>query len=163
MIYLLSQSIIIGILATLLMDLFSYLRKKMTQIPPANYAFVGRWVLTWFDGQYWHKNITQSTAKSGETIVGWTMHYLTGIVFVCFFLILNDLGFYPINLLSSIAYGLMTTLAPFIILQPAFGFGYFAQQTPQPQQAIKNSLTAHLLFGFGLYLSYLIFTHLLTL
>lgn len=157
------QSIIIGILATLFLDLFSYLRKILFQTKPTNFGFVGRWVLTWFDGQYWHKNITQSTAKSGEMIVGWTVHYLTGIVFVWFFLMLSDLGFYPVNLLSSIVYGLITTLAPFVILQPAFGFGYFAQQTPQPKLAMKNSLISHFIFGLGIYLSYLQCTYLLTL
>ncbi|EPF77179.1 DUF2938 family protein [Acinetobacter rudis] len=153
---LLIQSIIIGILATLFLDVFSYLRKKITQTKPANYAFVGRWVLSWFDGTFKHQNIAQAAAKPGELIVGWGVHYVTGIIFVWCYLMLSSLGFYPVNLLTSIVYGLLTTLAPFLILQPAFGFGYFAQLTPQPKQARKNSLIAHFVFGLGIYLSYLL-------
>lgn len=160
---LLIHSIIIGILATFLMDIFAYLREKISKVKPLNYAFVARWILGWFDGQYWHKNIAQSPSKSGEIIIGWFFHYLIGIIWVSLFLFLNTLGLYSIHLFSSIAYGLITVFVPFLIMQPAFGFGYFAQRTPHPKQAMKNSLISHSVFGIAIYLSYLFFSHLLTL
>ncbi len=42
---------------------------------------------------------------------------------------------------------------PFFVMQPALGLGVMAVNTAKPNQARLKTLTTHLLFGVGLYLS----------
>lgn len=49
--------------------------------------------------------------------------------------------------------GGLTLFAPFIILQPALGFGIAASQTPRPSLARLLSVLTHLAWGFGLYIA----------
>ena len=46
---------------------------------------------------------------------------------------------------------------PFLLMQPAFGLGVAAAKTPAPWQARLKSLSSHLVFGVGLYLSALVY------
>jgi Protein of unknown function (DUF2938) len=41
----------------------------------------GRWIGHLIDGQFVHDNTTKSAHVSGERIIGWTFHYLIGILF----------------------------------------------------------------------------------
>jgi len=63
--------------------------------------------------------------------------------------------------LPALAFGLVTTLAPFLVMQPAFGFGIAASKTPKPSQARLKSLMTHTVFGRGLYLWALLLRHVL--
>ncbi|WP_350307710.1 DUF2938 family protein [Photorhabdus viridis] len=49
--------------------------------------------------------------------------------------------------------GAISTVAPFFIMQPCFGFGFAASKTPKPHVTGLRSLVAHVSFGIGLYLS----------
>lgn len=51
------------------------------------------------------------------------------------------------------ATGLGSTLASFVVMQPAFGIGVAASKTPNPTVARLRSLRAHAIYGLGLYLS----------
>ena len=49
--------------------------------------------------------------------------------------------------------GVVTVLAPFLIMQPGMGAGIAASRTPRPGAARLQSLITHAVFGFGLYLA----------
>lgn len=49
--------------------------------------------------------------------------------------------------------GLLTLFAPFMILQPAFGFGIAASRTPRPWLARLLSVLTHVAYGLGLYIA----------
>ncbi|WP_434525648.1 DUF2938 family protein [Photorhabdus asymbiotica] len=55
------------------------------------------------------------------------------------------------TLLPALAMGIISTIAPFFLMQP--GFGFAAAKTPQPNVARLRSLVAHTSFGVGIYLS----------
>lgn len=57
------------------------------------------------------------------------------------------------TLATALLSGVVTLFAPFLILQPAFGFGVAASRTPRPWLARSLSLLAHLAYGIGLYLA----------
>jgi hypothetical protein len=54
--------------------------------------------------------------------------------------------------IPAIVFGFATVLAPFCIMQPAFGLGFAASKTPNPMQSRLRSLMNHAAFGVGLYL-----------
>ena len=54
--------------------------------------------------------------------------------------------------IPAIAFGVVTVLAPFLIMQPSFGLGLAAAKTLNPTQARLRSLMNHTAFGVGLYL-----------
>jgi hypothetical protein len=54
---------------------------------------------------------------------------------------------------SAFAFGLITVLVPFLIMQPAMGAGIAATNTPEPWLNRLKSLINHGIFGCGLYLA----------
>ena len=147
------SAIFIGLGATLTFDLWALFLKLAFKITPSNICLVGRWLSYMPEGIFKHSNIVVSPAKSAECIVGWIAHYIFGITFAIIFVVLvgNDWLQHP-TLIPSIVYGIATVLAPFFIMQPAFGFGFAASNTPNPTQARIRSLMNHTAFGVGLYL-----------
>lgn len=57
------------------------------------------------------------------------------------------------SLTGGLLAGGLTLFAPFIILQPALGFGIAASQTPRPWLARLLSVLTHLAWGCGLYIA----------
>ncbi len=140
--------------ATLCMDGWALLQKKALGIPSLNYALVGRWVLWMPRGIIVHRPITASAAMKGETVTGWMLHYLIGIGLAYLPALMAGRAWLT-NPSPGIALltGLCSIAAPFLIMQPALGFGIAASKTPRPTKARALSLLAHLIFGAGLYLA----------
>lgn len=153
------KAVITGIGATLIMDLWSLFQKHVLKIPPLSYALVGRWILSLLQGKLRHHTILSTSQVRGEILTGWIFHYLTGILFALIPLLLNGrLWFHEPSLFTGVLTGLLTLSAPFLILQPAFGFGIAASRTPRPWLARLLSLLTHLVFGIGLYVTAAVLT-----
>lgn len=56
------QAVLIGIGATLIMDLWAWLQRRVFGIPSLNYALVARWVLYMPQGKLMHAPIMASEA-----------------------------------------------------------------------------------------------------
>jgi uncharacterized membrane protein YagU involved in acid resistance len=85
--------------------------------------------------------------------LGLVAHYLIGTVFALVFVFLaSESWLERPTLLPALAFGVVTTLVPFLIMQPSFGLGIAASKVPNPNQARLKSLMTHTLFGVGLYL-----------
>lgn len=151
-IILLTQSFIIGILSTLIMDFNSLLIQNIFKIKSLNYAWLGRWLLSISDKKLIHQNIMQTPIKKYEKQLGWFLHYLIGILWVFIFLYICKQYNFDLNLKNSLIFSILTTLIPFLILQPLFGFGFFASKTPNQIMSLINSMIAHLSFGIGIYI-----------
>jgi hypothetical protein len=84
--------------------------------------------------------------------VGWIAHYVIGAVYaiVLVALVSGNWLAQP-TLLPALFFGVVTVLAPFLVMQPSFGLGIAASRTPNPTQARLRSLMAHTAFGVGLY------------
>lgn len=144
--------LLIGAGATAVMDLWGIVRKPLLGIPPPNYALVGRWIAHMAHGRFRHKSITASSRKRGESIIGWTVHYLTGVAFAA--LLIGIWGEPWINhptVGPALAVGIGTIAAPFLLMQPGMGAGIAASRTPHPSSARLQSLVTHTVFGIGLY------------
>jgi len=144
---------LIGLGATLTTDLLALFLKLAFKITAPNYCLVGRWLRYMPEGTFKHSNIASAPQKSAECMVGWIAHYIIGVTFAIAFLALvgNSWLQHP-TLIPAIAFGVITVLVPFFIMQPAFGLGFAASKTPNPTQARLRSLMNHAVFGLGLYL-----------
>ncbi|MGG5576146.1 DUF2938 domain-containing protein [Myroides sp. C15-4] len=150
---LLGYALFIGVAATIFMDIYAIFVRKAFKIPSLNYAFLGRWIAHFKNGVFTHKTIIQAQPMAGEKTIGWCAHYLIGITFAFVLLLITGVEWLEQpTLLPALAVGIGTTVAPFFMMQPAFGFGIAAAKTPQPNTARSRSLLTHTIYGIGLYI-----------
>lgn len=148
------RAILIGTGATAIMDLWAVALKHALGVPSLDYAMVGRWIGHFRQGRFRHQRIGAAAPVRGERLIGWAAHYAIGIVFAGLLLLVwgQDWAIRP-TLLPALIVGLVTVAAPFFLMQPGMGAGIAASKTPKPNIARLRSLTTHVVFGFGLYLS----------
>lgn len=146
--------ILVGIGATLVMDLWSIFLRRAFGIASLSFCLVGRWLGHMPAGKFAHASIAGASKKPAECALGWTAHYLIGIIFALLLVILGSGEWleHP-SLLPALLFGIATVLLPFLVMQPAFGLGIAAAKTANPTQARIKSLMTHAMFGIGLYLS----------
>lgn len=150
-------SLLLGIGATVVMDLWALLLKHGFGIKGLDYAFVGRWVLHMGRGTFRHASITAATPMPLERPLGWAVHYGTGVLFAAVLACaVGPEWMKAPTPLPALAVGIGSIIAPFFIMQPAFGFGFAASRTPAPWKARLKSLVTHTVFGMGLYLTALL-------
>lgn len=151
---LLADAVLIGAGATLLIDLWALLLRRVFSIRSLDYCLLGRWVLHIRRGVVRHDNIGAAERQPHECPVGWTTHYLIGATFAVIFVLLASEGWLTRpTLLPALAFGIATVVVPFFTMQPSFGLGIAASKTPHPNRARLKSLMTHTVFGVGLYLS----------
>lgn len=145
-------AIAIGVGATLVMDLWMSLRKRLFGIAALDYALVGRWFAYLPRGRFRHTPIAASPPVPGERIVGLLAHHASGIVFAGLLLAAFGLDWtLQPTLLPALAVGIGSVAAPFLLMQPGMGMGIAARLAPRPAFARLNSLLTHAVFGVGLY------------
>ncbi|MEZ4869493.1 MAG: DUF2938 domain-containing protein [Caldilineaceae bacterium] len=147
------KTILIGLGATLTFDLWALLLKYAFNIAPSDICVVGRWICYMPAGIFRHANLRTATLRSSECLIGWSAHYLIGTMFaITFVTLVGENWLHQPKLLPALLFGVVTVLAPFLIMHPAFGLGLAAAKSPNPTQARVRSLMNHAAFGCGLYL-----------
>jgi len=147
-------TLLIGIGATAVTDLWGFARKLLLGKAPPNYALVGRWIAHMIHGRFRHDAIATSAPLRGEHIIGWTAHYLIGIAFAAVLIgIWGPAWIQQPTMGPALIVGIGTVAAPFLLMQPGMGAGIAASRTPRPAAARLQSLITHTVFGLGLYAS----------
>lgn len=147
------KSVILGIGATLTLDLWTLFLQHAFKVTPPSFCMVGRWLLYMPEGIFRHSHIGSTPQKHGECTVGWIAHYLTGIAFAVGFIAFAGWDWLrQPTLIPALVFGTATVLAPFFIMQPSLGLGIAASKTSNPLQARLRSFLNHFVFGIGLYL-----------
>ena len=82
------DALAIGVGATAVMDVWAVALKRFWCIPSLNLAMVGRWVGHLPRGNFTHVNIAQAAPVRDEAILGWTAHYVIGVLFAAVLLAL---------------------------------------------------------------------------
>lgn len=141
----------IGVGATAVMDLIAALRARLTGRHGLDYALFGRWVLLMRAGQWRHESIAAAPAQRGERAFGWLLHYVIGAIWALPMLWLVQAGWGLAA--AALLMGLGSVLAPWLLMQPAFGMGIAARRLPNPGAARLGSLLSHLAFALGLWIS----------
>jgi hypothetical protein len=148
-----SRVIVIGVGATIVMDLWALLLRQFG-IPSLNFAFLGRWLGHLVEGQWVHESIAKAAPVRGELLMGWCAHYSIGITFAAILLAAFGLEWARSpSLFPALFIGIATVLAPLFVLQPALGAGIASSKTPTPIFNCVKSLVTHTVYGFGLYLA----------
>jgi hypothetical protein len=114
---------------------------------------VGRWFAHLPRGRLQHGAISTSPAVANERLLGWCLHYVVGVGYAMMLLLTCQALSVPVTLIMAAGFGLMTVLAPWLILQPGLGLGRFARNAPNPGKTRLLNVVAHLVFGLGLYVS----------
>ncbi|MGE0046005.1 MAG: DUF2938 family protein [Hyphomonadaceae bacterium] len=144
----------VGFGATLILDLWSLLLTALGA-PFPNYTLIGRWIGHFSRGRFTHAQpVALAPAIAGERLIGWTTHYVIGILYAELLVALVGSSWLSApTVLPALIFGLGTVVAPFFVMQPAMGLGIASSRTPQPTIARLKSLAAHTVFGLGLYFS----------
>lgn len=145
-------TLIVGIGATAVTDLWGIARKPLLGVAPPDYGLVGRWFGHMPRGRFRHQSIASSAAVRAERLIGWTAHYLTGIAFAAVLIGIWGLGWIRQPAIGpALVVGIGTVAAPFLLMQPGMGAGIAASRTSRPGAARLQSLIMHTVFGIGLY------------
>jgi hypothetical protein len=141
-----------GVAATATMDVCAKALRRLGVIAGAKGKWVGRWYLGIARGQFAHSNIADAPALPGEERAAMIGHYLIGTVLaVLYFVGAICMGVSPDGLLVAIGYGLATSIFPWFLLFPAFGYGLLGLKGPTELRLLTSSFLNHLAYGFGLW------------
>jgi Protein of unknown function (DUF2938) len=147
-------TVVIGLGATFVMDLWAVVLNRAFTIPLPNYCFIGRWLRHMANGVFTHPSIAAAAQQPAECPIGWIAHYTIGILFALALVALaTPQWLRSPTLTPALIFGIVTVGFPFFIMHPAFGLGVAASKAPNPMQARLRSLMNHVVFGVGLYLS----------
>lgn len=148
-----ARIVLVGVGATAVMDAWLLLLKRMG-VQTLNFGLIGRWTGHLVRGRFMHPSIARADPIPGEVALGWLTHYLVGIAFAALLFIAQGSAWMRApSLLPALVLGLCTVAAPLLLMQPSMGLGIAASKTPTPLRNCMRSITNHLVFGLGLYLS----------
>ncbi|MDA1098438.1 MAG: DUF2938 family protein [Proteobacteria bacterium] len=151
------QVIVVGVVANIVTDGYEYALERILG-KTRDWHFVGRWVAYLGRGVFTHEGIGDTPAVRYELALGWAFHYLVAIVFAQVYLqFLAAVLEQPPSLLNGLAFGVITVLAPWLILIPGLGGGFLGARTGRPVFVCAASLSVHAVFGIGLFLGALIY------
>ncbi|MDD2063630.1 hypothetical protein D3C76_515480 [compost metagenome] len=149
----LQAALLIGVGATVIMDLWGILLRRLG-IPTLNFAMVGRWAGHLMKGRARHEAIAKAEPVANEVAWGWLIHYGIGVLFAVMLVGMVGEGWLGApTLWPALAWGVVTVAAPLCFMQPLMGAGFFASRTPTPGRNCLKSLVTHSVFGVGLFLS----------
>lgn len=146
------NGIIIGLAATIAMDVWAVLLYLFLGQSKPNWAPAGRWFHRVARGHFIHQDISAIEAFPQEQAVGWFGHYLVGVLYgVIFALIVGGNWFLTPTFLPAWIFGIVTIGAGWFIMQPGMGFGIAASRTPNPNKVRFLNFAAHTVFALGMY------------
>jgi hypothetical protein len=145
--------LIIGAGATMVMDAWLLLLKR-AGVPASNFALLGRLLGHLARGTWIRDSLAKAPPIEAEALVGWATHYVIGIVFAALLVLAAGVDWVRApTILPALLAGVITVLAPLLVLQPAMGAGVASRRTPAPLRNSLKSLANHVVFGVGLYLA----------
>jgi hypothetical protein len=148
----LGDAVVVGVGATATMDVAAEIVRRTTGVAPLDYRYLTRWISTrWRPGSY--DTVAAAPPVPAERPLGVVAHYLVGVGFAGLLLAARPTWIARPTPGPAVAVGLATTIAPFLLLQPALGLGVAASKAPDPTVARLRTIRTHATYGVGLYLS----------
>ncbi|HQR69889.1 MAG TPA: DUF2938 family protein [Burkholderiaceae bacterium] len=142
-----------GIAGAVLMDITETVMARIGITSGVNVALVGRWFLGLTRGRLAHANLLNAPPVPGEVGLGWAFHFLIGGggVALIYPAALQIVGAAPPAhpILGGLLFGLATSLLPWFVLLPSFGWGWFGRRGPRGSNALLASPLSHIPYGIG--------------
>jgi Protein of unknown function (DUF2938) len=142
-----------GIVGAVLMDITETFAARAGLTSGVSVALVGRWALGLLRGQWAHADIARSPARPGEVRSGWAFHFLVGgggvALLYAAFVHAVGLQVPTHHLWGGVIFGMATSLLPWLLLLPAFGWGWFGRRGPRGSNALLASMVSHIPYGLG--------------
>ncbi|WEZ82340.1 DUF2938 domain-containing protein [Rhizobium sp. 32-5/1] len=152
MVDLLLRGIVIGIGATILMDVWAIVLWKIFGESRPNWGPVGRWFWHLPRGTVFHDTIAQAEPYTHESALGWIAHYAVGILYgIVLAFWGGEAWFATPTFLPAFVLGILTVGAGWFLLQPGLGIGWAASKLPNANKVRALNLLAHTVFAIGLY------------
>ena len=146
--------VLVGIGATLAMDVWAILINRVAGIGLPNWALVGRWFWHLGQGSVFHEDISEAKPYVHELQLGWSAHYAVGIIYgILFVLIMGSTWLSEPAFVPAWLFGLVTVGAGWFLLQPGLGLGWAASKTDNPWMVRGLNLLAHTIFALGLWVT----------
>lgn len=142
-----------GIFGAVLMDLAETAMARVGIRSGVDVALVGRWFRGLMQGRWAHADIRASPSLPSERILGWAFHFLAGggAVALAYPAVLFATGTpspaHPLR--DGLLFGLATSVLPWFVLLPAFGWGWFGRHGPRGANALLASPLSHIPYGLG--------------
>lgn len=116
--------------------------------------YIGRWVNGLINGVITHKNIADTAPTKNELRKAKIFHYVVGggVVALFYPLFIEIVGIDNTfsHLILATIFGLMTSILPWFILMPSFGWGLFGLNAPDGSKTIISPILSHIPYGFGI-------------
>ena len=147
------RSVAAGAIATLSLDVLSVVALRLHLSAPLPPNLIGRWFAFVARGKLLHADIAQTPAVSREIAIALPLHYAIGIVLTGVYIwAVSYAGRSPRNLALALAFGLSTSVLPWLLMFPAMGYGFFGSHGPEGTRLFLSSLMNHAFFGIGIWL-----------
>ncbi|MCR9107817.1 DUF2938 family protein [Marivita sp. XM-24bin2] len=151
--------VLMGVAGTLAMDLWALLLHRLLGQPLPNWGNVGRWAAEVPKGRLFHSDIGEVPRVSGETAIGWAVHYGVGILYgILFLMIVGPQWLIGAPFVPLWIFALITIAAGWFLLLPGMGLGWAASRTDNPWRVRGMGLVAHTVFALGMWGAALVFT-----
>ena len=147
------QLVLIGVLATLSMDLLSGAATRLGLIAPLPPNLVGRWFASVARLKPWHMDIARSAAVRHELILALPVHYAIGIILATMFVGVTGLMGWTRTGSLALPFALSTSILPWLLMFPAMGYGVFGAHGPEGTRLFTSSIASHAFFGVGLWIA----------
>jgi hypothetical protein len=151
---LLGTALLIGVAGSAFIDVWSLIMWQRFHVATLDYAMLGRWIGHFPRGRFVHTRIASATPIRGERPLGWVAHYAIGVAFAGVLLALwGDEWADSPSIAPPLIVGIGSVLAPWVVMQSAFGAGIAGAKSVHPWAGRLRNLGTHTVNGLGLYVS----------
>ena len=152
MMTLLMTGLVIGLGATIAMDIWALALNRVFGMGLPNWGNVGRWVAHLPRGIVFHNDISTAAPVHGEVKIGWLFHYAVGLAYGVIFVALIGADWLASpTFLPAWIFAIVTIGAGWFLLHPGLGLGWVLSKTDTPWKNRGMGLLAHTVFGIGLW------------
>jgi hypothetical protein len=150
--------LVVGVVATLAMDLLTGLSVALRCAAPLPPNLIGRWFAELARGRPIHADIAQAPAVRFELAIALAGHYAIGTTLAFVHLwVCARFGLSPRRIGPALGFAACTNLLPWLVMFPALGYGFFGSHGPEGTRLFVSSLISHACFGVGLWLAARVF------
>jgi len=152
--FLFRQGVLIGLIATISMDVLTVIAIRLGAIAPLTPNLVGRWFASVLSGHPIQADIAHTAPQRYEMALAIPGHYAIGITLACVYLWITTQLAWPARRADvALGFALSTNSLPWLLMFPAMGYGLFGLHGPAGTRLFTSSLVSHAFYGVGLWVA----------